>query len=210
MRKLKLFFACLLMAVLSIGQVWGTTYQHVFSAKPSTGNNVTLSSVNWNITATQLGNYNSSNYAGVQLGTKSASGSITLTSSAAWGSADGTYKDKTVITEVRVWMNAGTGTPTGTVTIGGVAATDDGTTVVKNSSASSYTDATCVTYTPASNGNTGVVVITVSTSSKAGYICAMEIDCEEAGGGGAQEPTVFLNHTKIPSNSLIFNTIPLY
>ena len=169
--------------LVSVGNVWGatTTYQHIFSAKPSTGNNVNLSSVSWNITATQLGNYNSTNYAGVQLGTKSASGSITLTSSSAWGSVAGDYKDKTVITEVRIWMNAGTDTPSGTVTIGGVAATDDGTTVTKNSSASSYTDATCVTYTPASNGNTGVVVITVSTSSKAGYICAMEIDCEEPG-----------------------------
>ena len=184
------FLLVLLTTVFGVGNVWGatTTYQHIFSAKPSTGNNVNLSSVSWNITATQLGNYNSTNYAGVQLGTKSASGSITLTSSSAWGSVAGDYKDKTVITEVRIWMNAGTGTPSGTVTIGGVTATDDGTTVTKNSSASSYADATCVTYTPASNGNTGVVVITVSTSSKAGYICAMEIDCEEP--GSTPEPAV--------------------
>ena len=173
-----------IMTTALAGTAWAetTTYQHIFNAKPNTGNNVALSSVNWNITAVQLGNYNSSNYAGVQIGTKSASGSITLTSSSAWGGQAGTYSGKTVITEVRLWLNAGTGTPVGTVTIGGVAATSDGTIVQKNSSASSYTDATMVTYTPASNGNTGIVVINVSTPSKAGYICAMEIDCEEASG----------------------------
>ncbi len=149
------------------------TYQHIFNAKPSTGNSVALSGVNWNINATQLGGYNSANYAGVQIGTKSAAGSITLTSSSSWS-----YNSATTITEVRLWLNAGTDTPSATVTIGGVSAISDGTTVVKNSSASSYADATCVTFTPGINGNTGVVVIDVSTSSKAAYICAMEIDCE--------------------------------
>lgn len=149
------------------------TYQHIFTAKPSTGNNVALSGVNWNISATQLGSYNSSNYAGVQIGTKSAAGSITLTSSSSWS-----YNSATRITEVRLWLNAGTDTPTATVTIGGVSAISDGTTVVKNSSASSYSDASCVTFTPGTGGNTGTVVINISTSSKAAYVCAMEIDCE--------------------------------
>jgi len=69
------------------GTAWAetTTYQHVFNAKPSTGNNVALSSVNWNIAATQLNNYNSANYAGVQIGSSKNNGSITLTSSSAWG-----------------------------------------------------------------------------------------------------------------------------
>ena len=167
-----------------VGRVDATnvTYQHVFNAKPSTGDNVTLSSVSWNITATQLGNYNSGNYAGVQLGTSKANGSITLTSSSAWGGQSGTYKDKTVITEVRLWLNLGGTSVTPTVTIGGVSATSDGTTVVKNSSAGSdWTKATKVTFTPASNGNTGVVVVNVTTV-KAGYICCLEIDCEEPGG----------------------------
>lgn len=166
--------------VVGTGSVWATTttYQHVFNAKPSTGNNVSLSSVNWNISATNLGNYNSGNYAGVQIGTSKADGSITLTSSAAWGST-GTYKDKTKITEVPLWLNLGGTSVTPTVTIGGVSATSDGTTVVKNSSAGTdWKKATKVTFTPATNGNTGVVVINVSTV-KAGYICAMEIDCEE-------------------------------
>lgn len=148
------------------------TYQHIFNAKPSTGNNVTLSGINWNISAVQLGSYNSANYAGVQIGTKSASGSITLTSSSSWS-----YESATKITEIRVWMNAGTGVPSAAVTIGGSAATSDGTVVTKNSSANSYEDATMVTYTPGTK-DTGVVVIEVSTSTKAGYICAIEIDCK--------------------------------
>ena len=202
--------ATLLVAVLCAlftGTAWATTttYQHIFNAKPSTGNSVALSSVNWNISATQLGNYNSSNYAGVQIGTKSAAGSITLTSSNAWGAQSGSYMGKTVITEVRIWMNAGTDTPTATVTIGGVAATSDGTTVQKNSSASSYTDATMVTYTPATNGNTGVVVINVSTSSKAGYICAMEIDCEEAGGSSLSTSDLAITGAPVALNFDLYN-----
>ncbi len=166
-----------------------TTYQHVFNAKPSIGNDVTLSDLKWNIAATNLGNYNSGNYAGVQVGSSKANGSIALTSASAWGGEDGTYKDKIVITEVRLWLNLGGTSVTPTVTIGGTSATSDGTTIVKNSSAGSdWTKATKVTFTPAANGNTGVVVINVATV-KAGYICAMEIDCEEAGGGPSQ-PTV--------------------
>ena len=174
---------CDLIAGTSMSWAATTTYQHVFNAKPSTGSNVTLSSVNWNISATQLGSYNSANYAGVQLGSKSNNGSITLTSSSAWGTESGTYKDKTIITEVRLWLNLGGTSVTPTVTIGGKSATSDGTTVVKNSSAGSdWTKATKVTFTPALDGNTGVVVISVSTE-KAGYICCMEIDCEEDAGG---------------------------
>ena len=77
-------------------------------------------------------------------------------------------------------MNAGAiGTISATVSIGGKSATSDGTTVAKNSSAGSdYTLATKVTYTPASNGKTGVVVITDTkgtANAKAGYFCAMSI-----------------------------------
>ena len=174
---------CLCMLTVGVGNAWGTTYQHVFNAKPSTGNSITLSSVSWNITATNLGSYNSGNYAGVQLGTKDKNGSITLTTSSAWGSVAGTYKDKTKITEIRLWLNLGGTSVTPSVTIGGIAAVSDGTTVVKNSSAGSdWTKATKVTFTPATGHDAGVVVINVSTV-KAGYICCMEIDCEEPGGG---------------------------
>jgi ribosomal protein S8E len=148
------------------------TYQHIFTAKPSIGT-TTLSKVSWTVAATNLGTYNSSSYAGVQFGTKNNAGSITLTSSSDW-SYDGT----TQIKEVRVWLNAGTGTPTATVTIGGKSATSDGETVKKNSSAKSYADATKITFTPADGGETGVVVINAATTSKAAYICAIEIDCK--------------------------------
>lgn len=150
------------------------TYQHVFNKKPELGNNIPLSNVNWNITATSLGAYNSGNYAGVQIGSKSADGEIKLTSSSAWS-----YDGATKVKEVRVWLNTGgVNNVTPTVTIGGVSAISDGTNVVKNSTAGSdWTKATKVTFTPGST-NTGVIVIDVTTVAPAGYICAIEIDCE--------------------------------
>lgn len=128
----------------------------------------------WDIDATNLNGYNSANYAGVQIGSKKADGSITLTSSADWN-----YNNATKITAVRLWLNLGGTSVTPSVTIGGKNAVSDGTEVVKNSKAGNdWTKATKVTFTPAEDGNTGVVVINVS-SVKAGYICAMEIDCED-------------------------------
>ena len=128
----------------------------------------------WDIVATNLNGYNSGNYAGVQIGTKNVAGSITLTSSADWN-----YQNATKITAVRLWLNTGGSSVTSSVTIGGKTAVSDGTKVVKNSKAGNdWTKATKVTFTPAEDGNTGVVVINVS-SVKAGYICAMEIDCED-------------------------------
>ncbi len=149
------------------------TYQHVFTAKPAVGNNTTLSGVDWNIAASELNGYNSGNYAGVQIGTSKKDGSLTLTSSSDWS-----YNGATKITEVRLWLNLGGTSVTPTVTINGKDATSDGTVVVKNSSAGSdWTKATKVTFTPAADGDTGVVVINIETV-KAGYICAMEIDCK--------------------------------
>lgn len=149
------------------------TYQHVFTAKPAVGNNTSLSGVDWNIAASELNGYNSGNYAGVQIGTSKKDGSLTLTSSSDWS-----YNGATKITEVRLWLNLGGTSVTPTVTINGKAATSDGTVVVKNASAGSdWTKATKVTFTPAADGDTGVVVINIETV-KAGYICAMEIDCE--------------------------------
>lgn len=169
----------MLLLLLLIGggsYAWGETktYQHVFNAKPSTGNGVALSGIQWNIDAANLNGYNSQNYAGVQIGTSKKDGSITLTSSADWN-----YKNATKITAVRLWLNLGGTSVTPSVTIGGKTAVSDGTKVVKNSKAGNdWTKATKVTFTPAEDGNTGVVVIKVS-SVNAGYICAMEIDCED-------------------------------
>lgn len=169
------------LCLIIFGCLWGSaawaetvTYQHVFTAKPSTGKNVTLSGVAWNISATNLNNFQAG-YQGVQFGTKSLDGEFKLTSSSDWN-----YNGKTKITEVRLWLNLGGTSVTPTVTIGGKSAISDGTTITKKSNISSWTNANKVTFTPAADGNTGVIVIDV-TSVKAGYICALEIDCEDAG-----------------------------
>lgn len=178
MKQFTLKSLLLVLTILMGGvNAWGETYQHVFTSKPSTGNNVTLSEVDWNIEATNLFGYNSTNYAGVQIGSSSKDGSITLKSSSAWN-----YNGASKITEVRLWLNMGGTSVTPSVSIGGIEANSDGTVVVKNSKAGSdYTKATKVTFTPAENGDKGQVVINVTTV-KAGYICAIEIDCEKVEG----------------------------
>lgn len=149
------------------------TYRHIFNAKPTTSKNIKLSGMSWYITATNLYSYNSSSYAGVQFGTKSSKGQITLTSSSAWS-----YQNATTIKEVRLWLNTGSSVVTPTVTINNKAATSDETKVVKNSGAKTdWTKTTKVTFTPVEGGDTGIIVIDV-TSEKAGYICAIEIDAE--------------------------------
>ena len=186
------------LCLMIVGCLWGSaawaetaTYRHVFTAKPSTGSNVTLSNVAWNISATNLYAYNNNNYAGVQFGALGANGQITLTSPSDWD-----YNGKTKITAVRLWLNSGGKSVTPTVTIGGKAATSDGTKVVKNSSAvTDWKKTSKVTFTPAANGNTGAIVIDVK-SVNAGYICALEIDCEEAG------PTLVVS-----SNSITFGNV---
>ena len=148
------------------------TYQHIITSKPKIGSNVELSNVSWTINATNLNAYNSTSYAGVQFGTSSKDGEIKLTSSSAW-----TYKSATKIKEIRLWLNLGGTSVTPAVTIGGETAVSDGTKVVKNKDAvKDWTKTTKVTFTPAANGNEGIVVIDVK-SVKAGYICAIEIDC---------------------------------
>lgn len=173
---LKSLMLLLLLLIGGGSSAWGETktYQHVFNAKPKEEKGVTLSEMKWDIVATNLNGYNSQNYAGVQIGTSKKDGSVTLTSSADWN-----YKNATKITAVRLWLNLGGTSVTPSVTIGGKAAVSDGTNVIKNSTIKQdWTKATKVTFTPAEDGNTGVVVINVSTV-KAGYICAMEIDCED-------------------------------
>lgn len=78
MRKI---FTLLIVAILATATSWAATntYQHVFESKPSTGNNVMLSNVGWNISGTNIGGFQNS-YAGVQLGTSKKNGQITLTS----------------------------------------------------------------------------------------------------------------------------------
>ena len=149
------------------------TYRHIFNAKPTIGSNIKLSNMSWSISATNLNNYNSQNYAGVQFGTKNSKGQITLTSSSAWS-----YQNATTIKEVRLWLNTGGSTVTPKVTINNKPATSDGTKVTQNKEAiTDWTKTTKVTFTPVEGGDAGIIVIGV-TSVKAGYICAIEIDAE--------------------------------
>ena len=171
MRKI---FTLLIVAILATATSWAgiTTYQHVFTTKPTVGDGKPLTDVDWNIKATNLNGFQKS-YAGVQIGAKGYNGKITLTSPSAW-----TYKGGTKITEVRLWLNLGGTSITPTVTIGGKVATSTGK-VVKNKSANSdWTKTSKVTFTPAADGESGVIEISVS-SVNAGYICALEIDTED-------------------------------
>ena len=167
-------------ATSSYGQAHAIIYQHLFTAKPSTGSNITLSNISWTVAATNLNGYNSVNYAGVQFGTSKADGSISLTSTNVWGGQSSTdYYGFGTVKKVIVWANLGGTSVTPSVTIGGTNATGSGS-VVKNSSAGSdWTKTSKVVFTPGTNAqsqvvNTGVVVINLS-SVKAGYICAIEI-----------------------------------
>lgn len=149
------------------------TYRHIFNAKPDTGQNIKLSGMSWNISATNLNSYNPLNYAGVQFGTSKKTGKITLTSSSAWS-----YQNATTIKEVRIWLNTGGSAVTPKVTINNKAATSDGTKVSQNKEAKTdWTKTSKVTFTPVEGGDAGIIVIDV-TSVKAGYICAIEIDAE--------------------------------
>ena len=177
------------------------TYRHVFNTKPNTGNNVALSGVNWTVTATNLGSYNSNNYAGVQVGTGSKKGDFQIETSNSWGSQSGTYYEKTKVTEIRLWLNAGStaSLSTLTATVGGAACTPDVTQVTKNSSAGTdWTKATKITFAIGST-NSGKINIHVAHSSNlAFYICCLEIDCEEP---VSNTPTV-----TVSPESLFFRT----
>jgi len=181
-----------LVLIVGIGNVWGATltYTHDFTTTISSATDVTLSTITWTASSlSNVGAYNSSNYKGIQIGTGKKTGGITLTSKNNWGAQSSTsYYGYTNVKKVYVWMNAGAaGTVSATVTIGGTAATSDGTTVAKNSSATSQRDGTTkVTFTPAAGHNTGAIVITVTkgtASAAAGYLCAIQVECEEPGGG---------------------------
>ena len=171
MRKI---FTLLIVAILATATSWAgiTTYQHVFTTKPTVGDGKPLTDVDWNIKATNLNGFQKS-YAGVQIGAKGSNGKITLTSPSAW-----TYKGGTKITEVRLWLNLGGTSITPTVTIGGKVATSTGKVVTNTSANSDWTKTSKVTFTPAADGESGVIEISVS-SVKAGYICALEIDTKE-------------------------------
>jgi len=206
----------LVLLFIGMGNAWGAdqlTYSHTFSVKPSTGNSVALSSVNWKIEATNLNGYQA-DYAGVQFGAKKSSGTFKLTSVNAWGEQSGTYKDYTTIKSVVLYLNTGATLSTYDVTIGGKRATRSGT-VSKNSSCNrDYSKASKVTYTPITGGTTGVVVIDLgSTSNGAQYICRIEIVCEKAsttktcvlhdGAGGSSTTNKIVGSDKLPAGAAV-------
>lgn len=212
MKKLPLFIASL---ALSLGVTAGAfiaknnvqrasaaeeTYTHAFIVKPSSGTN-NLSGINWTLGEnTKLNNYNSANYAGVQIGSSGNNGSLTMSTNVAWGTQEGSqFETLTKISKVYLWLNHGGGTITPTVSIGGVAANSDNTPVVKNSSAGSdWTKTTKVTFTPASTqGSSGIVSFTINTSSKAGYICAIQIVCENP----ASDPATYTGVSVEPNGT---------
>lgn len=156
------------------------TYSYITQNKETWGTeksgSVKKNGVTWNFSLTNAGGYNSSNYCGQQFGSSKNAGSISLTSAHAWGEETGaTVYGKTKIVEIRLWLNNGSGSiDTLNVAIDGKECTQEGT-VEKNSSATSYLDASLVTFTP-DQDDEGVITINVATSSKAFYWCAMEID----------------------------------
>lgn len=179
-----------------------TTYTHPFATKQipdSLPADVKLSNIEWNVTGTNVGAYNSSNYAGVQFGTSKKNGSLSFKSKLAWGEDEtvANYFGKTKVEQVKVWLNAGSDVPTANVTIGNIAATSDGTVVKRNSSAKSYTDTTCVTFTPANGADSGIIEISASTKSKAGYFSAIEVIATE----GVQKNMTSIEITTPPTKT---------
>ncbi len=84
MRKLKLFFACLLMAVLSIGQMWATDPVDVLTASDLTATNTTyvdFSNVSKNSTAVYAGQSAKTSSGGIQLRSKNSNSGIVSTTS---------------------------------------------------------------------------------------------------------------------------------
>ena len=148
----------------------------------STSTSKALNTVNWNIsTATNLGSYNSGNYAGQQLGTKDNAGAIELETVNNWGEQSGTtWSGYKKVKKVYLWLNNGTGTVgTYDVKVDGTSCSKSGTVTKNNTAGSDYTQTSRVTYTPQSGHDMGKVKINVTSSSKAIYFCAIEIECEE-------------------------------
>ena len=139
--------------------------------------------VSWTISnPSNVGSYNSANYKGIQLGTGSTTGSITLTSASAWGSQTGiSTTGYTKITSVELFVNGGANNVAEwSASIGGVAMTASGT-QSKNSTASSWTDASKITFTPGST-DSGVLSLTIARKSgvsKAAYFCGFKVYCEQ-------------------------------
>ena len=197
MKHLKLFFACLLMAVLSIGQVWGATVEVISTLNLSSTTQITsqraiVSDILYisgeKNNANQAPTFNVNATSGTDLRFyRLASGKSSGYSTFTFSVADGykldeiVFKKNTTTASTMTNISAGTGTLTNN------------------------------TWSPTANTTTKSVTFSYnvanSGSNFSGQIFQIHVTYSSTS-GGSTEPTVSLNHTEIPSNSLIFNTIP--
>lgn len=185
MKHLKTIFACMLMAVLSIGQMWGTTSTLTLSSsnKFGTSSGSTKKSsdnaITWTATTTTGAIQNtysgtsSGQYDGQQFGTGTTAWTGTFTTSSISSKR---------ITSVAIVANTG-GSATLNVSVG------SSTYTTANQSVTKKSGQTGNTYT--FNGNsTGNITITVSSTSKAFYLKSIAVTYEESSGNN---PTVLVD-----------------
>ena len=185
------------------------TYQYLFNERISTasaGTQLEFTNVTWDVKSSS--NFNTSgvnnNYKGIQIGSSSSNGAFTIETHDNWGEDSGSssYLGKTKINKIYLYMNRGGDSMAATVSIGGTPAVSDGTVVAKNSTATSQlVGTTKVTYTPAAGADSGKVLIAYS-SVKAGYICAIQIACEE----GLEDQSISGNNSVYVGSDLQLTT----
>lgn len=139
--------------------------------------------VNWTISSpSNINNYNST-YKGLQIGTGSKTGSITLSSASAWGAQSSIDTEGfTVITKVELFLNGGAnGVASWSASVGGAAMSSSGS-QVKNGSPTAWNNGTSkITLTPTTK-NTGVFSFTINKSTanaSAAYFCGFIVYCSE-------------------------------
>ncbi|MBQ9602324.1 MAG: Ig-like domain-containing protein [Paludibacteraceae bacterium] len=174
MKKLKLFFACLLMAVLSIGQVWGATATSTltFSAKCD-GSGTADDDVAWTVTSDGTeSNYDGTK--GIHYGTSSAQVQyIRLSTSGISGT----------ISQVVVNASVGSGvSATVAVKVGTTDFTCGG-----NTTTSLSTSATNYTFTGSASGDILVEITKPSKAAKALYCKSVAVTYDA---GGTPDPTL--------------------
>ena len=150
MRKFKLFFACLLMAVLSIGQMWaGTYFSDTFNNVGTGSSGSILPREGWSGSGTTAPQYNT----GVRIGASSSGATLTKT---AMSNIEGTKSLKVTIYVSRYSTNANTLTVT--ATNGTIASA----TLAENVSTGSGLDKGTLTIKPSANA--GVTTTTAAAT----------------------------------------------
>ena len=190
MKHLKLFFAYLLMSILSIGQMWAAdpVSTLTFTAACS-GSGTADDDASWTVTSDAAeSTYDATK--GVHYGTgKKAVSYLTLSTSDISGT----------ITQIKVNASGASGTSAKiNVTVGGSAFDSE-----KSISAT----ATDYTLTGSASGEI-IVSITQTSATKALYCKSIAVTYTTGGGGGGTpQPTLFMDHRERLSISLIYNSI---